>query len=171
MELIQWSNLPNFSPSEFVDNINGFVNPELLYRLQKTRILLKEKIHPSPVEGSFVRFSGDPSSQHYVNVVHDKYSTGGDVFIEGIPLYNLFKILNSHLFGGIGVYLETYYKGIPWVMFHLDIRPFRPEGDGLLWFTTKKISKGITKNVYHYPDIEYSSWNFLNDPILLTPKS
>lgn len=56
----------------------------------------------------------------------DKFSTGIDIFVDN-PEQNFWKAyimaISCGLFGGIGVYAHTKYKGKPHPMLHLDIRP------------------------------------------------
>lgn len=117
--MIDWSKIPNFKRSEFREDPNKYAKPQLVYKLQDLRNYLGNRIHPSPVEGSLARFSGSEDSRHYAV---GRKSDAIDIFVEGYPLHNWVLLLESRLFTGLGLYLDTEYNDNDWVMFHGDLR-------------------------------------------------
>jgi len=161
-----WKQLKHFSPSEFP--LNGrHLSDSLLLSLDKGRALLGQRIFPSPVEGAAARFGGSKTSQHYVgespqDIVRE--ATAVDVFAEGMPMENFLLLFGSGLFNGIGVYLNTYYDGTAWVMFHLDKREKGYEGMPLVWVAKKVISsEGEIVTKYFYPQTSSQCWSLLQN--------
>jgi hypothetical protein len=166
-EYLDWSRLNNFSKGEFIDNVDYYTRPDFLYSLQDLRNRMgRNKIFPSPVEGSFVRLSGDRSSHHFADPVHDEWADAGDIFCEGIPIENLLLIYSMKVFGGIGVYFDTFYNNTGWVMFHLDKRPMRVDGMPLIWFCTQEENG----RVYHYPQRDKEKWKLISIQRMYNPR-
>ena len=117
--LISNYQVKNFSKSEFSEDPVKYAHSNLIISLDKLRDFINKPIYPSPVSGALARFSGSNKSEHYSVY---RLSTAVDVFIDEDPFISLIKILQSSYFSGIGFYLDTYYKGKPWVLFHLDLR-------------------------------------------------
>ena len=158
--MINWDQVHKLEASEFSEDPNKYAEPVLIYSLGKLRKLLGMKMRPSPVKGALARFDGKPTTQHYAV---GRLSTASDMFIEGIPFYIYSKILHSGLFTGIGIYLDTKGPdGLPWVMFHLDIRirnfPF-------IWIAKKDYDprKREFRTYYKYPQYDSKFWRLLND--------
>lgn len=166
---MNWSKIKHFSKAEFNCDTE-LLNPFALQALDKLRELYGKPIYPSPVKGAVVRFGGNPKSQHYVGEDKNhiiRHSKAIDIFPTGVPIEFLTYVLNSGLFSGIGMYLDTTgIDGKPWVMFHLDIRNkgFKP-GVSLVWIAIKKLSQKThnLKTLYHYPQINSSFWRFLKN--------
>ena len=157
---IDWRKVYKLSADEFSEDPNKHAEPELIYSLGKLRKLLRTIMRPSPVKGALARFSGKTTTQHYAV---GRKSTGSDQFIEGIPFEIYSKILFSRLFTGVGIYLDTKGPdGLPWVMFHLDIRkrdfPF-------IWIAKKEYDprKKEFRTFYKYPQYDSKYWSLLND--------
>ena len=162
--------IKHFIKKEFSEDWD-LCDPELIKSLDQSRELIKHRIFPSPVKGALARFGGSPTSQHYVGENPSKIirkSTGSDVFCEGIPIVNFLLIYKSGLFNGIGIYLDTTGPdGLPWVMFHKDIREkgFQDSKDPLIWFGIKERSK-ITNKIktrYRYPQVNKKYWELFRD--------
>lgn len=144
----------NFTLDEFPEDPIRFADTITIKSLDVFRAMLNQKIYPSPVKGALARFEGRETSQHRVITKESKIikqSTAIDVFCEGIPFENMQIVMKSRLFNGIGVYLDTFYAGQPWVMLHLDNRAngYRPK-EALLWFCIKEKIDGEIKNKYFY---------------------
>lgn len=155
---MDWTKVWHFKKKEFVDDAD-YADPTLIIKLDMARELLQERIHPSPVKGSLCRFGGSETSQHYIGPKKGeiiRLSTGVDVFIEGHPMKNFIGLMDSGLFKGIGIYLDTNGPdGKPWVMFHLDIRCIESL---FYWFRTKK--------KYRYPLHTVAAFKYFMCPIL-----
>ena len=153
--MITWTKAPDFKPSEFSENPDKFATPQFIYSLQDYRNLLGRKVYPSPVPGALAR--SDKNSQHYYNLEADIKSKAGDVFVEGCPAEAWQIALSCQLWGGIGLYLDTQFKGEKWPMLHLDLRAL---GDNhskemiLLWVRNKK-------GKYYYPQYEQNGMKYL----------
>lgn len=169
--MIDWDKVYKLSASEFSEDPNKYAEPELLYSLGSLRKRAGVKMFPSPVSGALARFTGSKTSQHFVNrkELPTKRSTGSDIFMEGIPFVNYQTILRSYKFNGIGIYLDTIGgDSLPWIMFHVDIRPYGSNPynriEPLIWiaekiFDTAK-NKWVTK--YRYPQFDSKYWRLLN---------
>lgn len=167
--MIDWNSVFRLNSWEFSENPDKYADPMLIYNLSDLRRLSNERIYPSPVSGALARFNGSETSQHYVGSKDDpvRKSTGIDIFMEGTPFSNYSFILHSRLFTGIGIYLDTTGPdGLNWIMFHLDMRPFKSNLP-LIWIATKEES-GSTK--YHYPLNNIQNWTKLNNERFFTPK-
>lgn len=158
--MINWDYVYKLAPHEFSEDPDKYAEPELMYSLGNLRKLLGTKMRPSPVPGALARLHGKETSQHYAI---GRKSTASDEFIEGIPFEIYSKILYSNLFTGIGIYLDTNgVDGMPWIMFHLDIRkrdyPF-------IWIVKKMYNtkKQIIGDKYYYPEYDPKYWSLLND--------
>lgn len=161
MKKIDWDNIQYFKQGHFPEN-PIYAEPELIYHLDFTRMRLAQRIYPSPVKGALARFSGNSKTQHYAV---GRKSTAVDVFCEGYPLVNFLSVLQLHVFNGIGIYLDTNGPdGLPWVMFHFDMRkkPFSLT-QPLIWIVKKEYSAAKDKmvNVYCYPQRKLEYWKLL----------
>lgn len=118
-----------------------YAQEDLLTALYEYRKLLGVPVHPSPVTGALARFTGDfkvsIGSYHYVGGTRDgslpivRKSSAIDVFT-GTNIRRAFTTaLTSKLWGGIGVYFDTNFKGIPTAMLHLDLRK---TSSTVIWF-------------------------------------
>ena len=158
---MNWNQIKYFNKKEF-HGCADLLEDQVIHNLDKLRVLLKERIYPSPVKGAISRFGGSKTSQHYVGIPGEpaiRKSTAIDVFIEGIPFLNFSDIINTKLFSGIGIYMDTNGPdGLPWIMFHVDLRESYRVGNPLVWICTKDISGD---NKYYYPDSDSSHWKLL----------
>jgi|GEM_PF-2560627 len=153
--MITWTKAPDFKPSEFAENPDKFADPQLIYGLQDYRNLLGRKVFPSPVPGALAR--SDKDSQHFYNLESGIRSRAGDVFVEGCPAEAWQIAVTSQLWGGVGLYLDTKYKGKKWPMLHLDLRSLGENHSKemvLLWIRTKK-------GKYRYPQHEKGGMKYL----------
>ena len=166
MKKTDWNKVQKLSPNEFSENPRH-AEPLLIYSLDEIRTVMNEKMYPSKVSGALARFSGSTTTQHYAV---DRLSKACDVFCEGYPIYNFMTILNSGLFNGIGIYLDTNGNdGKSWVMFHLDIREIGFNyNSSLIWIATRKIHPLTHKNSteYHYPQKDPKYWKLLKSEIM-----
>jgi len=162
--MINWKEINHFSAEEFSEDPTHLAEPELIISLDQFRSVINKRIFPSPVKGALARIGGSPASQHYIgNSLRQpvRKTTAVDIFCEGIPLENYQTLLSLNLFNGVGIYLDTTGPdGLPWIMFHVDIRPlgFNKQFP-LIWFTKKTQNK----NQYFYPQNQPTNWNLFND--------
>lgn len=159
---INWEEIKYFKPREFSVNPDKYAHPQLIHTLDRFRLILKERIFPSPVTGAFARFDGSKNSQHYVGSKENpiRKTTAIDIFPEGIPIHIYTCLLNQFFVKGIGIYLDTNgIDGLPWVMFHMDIRKKGFNSFPLIWFCLKERGK----NKYYYPQSNPNYWSFLKD--------
>ena len=168
--MINWEEIYKLESNEFSEDPDKYADHELIYALSDIRQFTQRKLRPSKASGALARFEGSITSQHYVGSMGypERKSTASDIFCEGIPFSTYSSIIASRLFKGVGVYLDTYGPdGLPWVMFHVDIRPrgFN-QNSPLIWIVEK--SEG--KNVYKYPQAEPQYWSLLNDKALFRGK-
>lgn len=172
MRKIDWKDISKFTPDEFSEDPDKYAEPELIYRLNFYRVKSKSKIKPSSIKGALARFDGG-TSQHTIK--DNKLSKAVDIFQEGIPFKNYSLLLSMGLFNGIGIYLDTAGPdGLPWIMFHVDIRN-RGYGYGnpLIWIVEKVVDPSDpTKriNKYRYPQYESKYWKLFQDERLFIPK-
>jgi len=116
---INWSNINHFTPEEFSEDPDRFADPKLIIKLNIFRGLLGIPVYPSPVPGALARFDGDPESRHYAV---GRQSDAVDVFCNCGIFRAWTAALHSGLWGGIGVYFDTKFRGGEWPMLHLDCR-------------------------------------------------
>jgi len=165
--MINWDYVYKLKAAEFSEDPNKYAEPELIYSLGKFRKLNKSCMYPSPVRGALARFSGSKTSQHFVGSAIVRKSTASDIFIENSAFKNYTNILSSGLFNGIGIYLDTVGPdGLPWILFHLDIRPNTSKTPTpLIWIVIKEYSEVRKKvvNRYLYPQTNFKYWSLLND--------
>jgi len=171
---MNWDNVNYFTPKEFYNSAD-LMHPTIIHNLDLSREYLKERIFPSPTEGALARFGLGKGSQHFVGIDPDhivRQSTAADVFIEGIPFLNYNAIVNSMLFSGIGIYLDTHGPdGLPWVMFHLDIRKNYTTINPLVWIAIRELNqKGNSITTYHYPQNNSDLWKLLQRNIFFAAK-
>ena len=118
---IQWDDVDHFYPDHFPENPDKRANPNLIYNVDLWRKLCGFPISPSPVEGALARFGdADKDSRHYAV---DRLSDALDVFVHGDPVQAFMAALCSQLFGAVGLYLDTTFRGEQWPMLHVDLRP------------------------------------------------
>ena len=174
--MINWDEIKNFKPIDFPENPDTYADSLIIYTLQAYRAGIRKLIFPSPVKGALARFSGSTDSQHYVGepLKPIRKSTAVDIFVEGIPMENLFYLFSFPIIQGLGIYLHTNGPdGKPWIMFHIDTRK---EGFHdkipLIWIAEKvwsTISKKLIQ-VYRYPQTEPKYWDLLKNERLLFDK-
>jgi len=168
--MIDWTKVSGFVASEFPEDPNKYAEPALLYALSDLKVLLNERIFPSPASGALARLGGSTTSQHYAV---NRKSTACDIFCESIPKKAYETILKVELFKGVGIYLDTKGPdGHPWVMFHVDIRKIGREGKPLIWVCRKELNPktNTKKDVYHYPTTNEKLQDLLNVPNFLKNK-
>jgi len=119
--MIDWTKVRNFKRSEFHDPIDDHLYDHVIYFLDDYRDALGERVHPSPVSGAIVRFDGSKTSRHYAV---GRLSDAIDIFPEGNPIKAWLTAMSMPEWGGIGIYFDTHNDGRPWVMLHLDLRPY-----------------------------------------------
>jgi hypothetical protein len=119
--------MPDFTNGEFPEDPDLYAHPVLLGNMQKTRNIVNCEMYVSTASGALARFDDDSNrSKHYAM---NKYSEAIDVFFNCNPYKAFLMLLQSGLWGGIGVYFDTERKGVKHVMFHLDLRNKK-----LMWF-------------------------------------
>jgi hypothetical protein len=169
MKKINWKDIVYFDADDFSEDPNSYCETEMIYRLDYFRMKYEQKIWPSPVSGATARFDGSKTSQHYVDITKNIYSKALDVFPEGYPIDVYNHALSLRLFNGIGIYLDTKGPdGLPWVMFHFDMRNVGYKyGVPIIWIV-EKVFDSITQktiNKYRYPQQPQNShyWSLLKD--------
>lgn len=168
MEKIDWNKVRWFKKADFVDDTD-LVDSTFMYKVDRARSILDKRMFPSPVHGSFARRYGSKTSRHYAK---GRLSDAFDNFCEGIPFENYTKLLNSRLFNGLGIYLDTCgCDGLPWIMFHFDTRPggFNSK-EPLIWIAKKVRTKHKVTTKYYYPQNNPQYWKLLNDRRFYSPK-
>jgi len=168
--MIDWAKVPNFKSEHFPESPDMFAEPDLIYALQAFRTKVRRSIFPSPVAGALARFAGGTETQHYVGdaLKPIRKSTAVDIFVEGIPISNLFCLLSIPNIKGIGIYLHTTGPdGKPWIMFHIDIR-----STPLVWICEKvwKPPEKKLVSIYRYPQTSPQHWNFLQNELMYYDK-
>lgn len=106
------------------------MSQKILTHTQQFRDILGCPFNISLHPDALVRFDGWKGSEHYVIVNQEtkkieKYSNA----VDGFPDCDIFDAwtmaLSSNLFGGVGVYFDTWNnEGEPQPMLHLDTGPF-----------------------------------------------
>lgn len=177
LELIDWTKVYKLSPGEFSEDPDKYADPLLIYSLSNTRKKTKSRMFPSPIRGALARHDGRKSSQHYVGDKKGpvRMSTACDVFCEGVPFANYTTILESGLYRGVGIYLDTNGPdGKPWVMFHLDIRTkgyYNSLSTPLIWIVEKEMKEDDSwEDIYKFPQTDPKLWSLLNTDIFFINK-
>lgn len=115
---LHWDSIPNFSESEFKGVDLTRLDERVVLRAQDFRENLGRSVFPSIVAGAFVRTRGRRTSRHYAE---GRFSDAGDFFTKG-HIIDAFHIAIETGYGGIGLYLDTQFRSMPWPMIHLDLR-------------------------------------------------
>lgn len=115
--MIPWTRIAHFTKQEFPEDPDLYAAPELILALDRFRKALGFPVHPSPARGALARLDGPPSSRHFAR---GRKSDAVDVFCDGPPLFAW--ALGMTMFGGVGLYLDTTFRGRSWTMLHLDVR-------------------------------------------------
>ena len=162
--MIDWSKVYKLKASEFPEDPDLHADPSLIYALGGLRSSLKDELLlPSPARGALARFDGSKTSQHYAV---GRFSTACDIFCTGVPNDAYKLILANPFFKGIGIYLDTKGPdGLPWIMFHVDIRrESLPGNKPLVWIVKKEINPVTHKKAdsYYYPHKDHNLWDLLN---------
>ncbi len=126
------NNIPNFSTAEFSEDVHLYAAPGLMIRAQDQRERLAAKMYPSPRAGALARF--DTESKTSMHFAVGRLSTALDWFSEASPFETWCKVISSGLWHGMGVYFDTEYKGMNWVMFHTD---YKRMSSPVYWFRYK----------------------------------
>lgn len=128
---IDWSKVDCFTKAEFPEDPDKYADVFMIYSLDKLRDLLQQPIHVSPVSGALARFdNGADYSRHYAV---NRKSDAIDIFCE-TNIFEAWSIaIRSGLWGGVGVYFDTFYNNKRHCMLHLDKRP-----NNSLWYRHNK---------------------------------
>lgn len=168
--MIDWNRVPHFKASDFSEDPNKYLTPEVLYNVERVRIAFNKAIYPSPVTGALARLGGSNKSQHYVGVDSDgliRKSTAVDLFPTGLPINFFICVMSFSVFKGIGIYLDTTgIDGKPWIMFHVDTRKIGYNNHTSLIWIAEKVVDPTTKKIttqYRYPQIQPEYWKLLQD--------
>src|SRR5690554_5791004 len=113
---LDWSKVNNFKPSEFPEGVLDKLDASIICKLDAFREVLKCAVNPSPVASGFIREGGSETSRHYAV---NRLSDAVDVF-PSCDVFYAFVVAVQFGFTGIGIYFDTYYKGNPRPMLHLD---------------------------------------------------
>ncbi len=134
--------IPNFSRSEFSHTDLTLLDGAFILELQSFREKLGHSVFPSPHPDAFARLTGSYTSRHSAV---DRLANAGDVFPD-CHIAEAFLTALRTSFGGIGIYLDTEYKGIEWPMLHLDLRPMNEQA---IWI--RETINGVQKYTTFYP--------------------
>lgn len=121
-----FDHLNHFTADEWPAGVLHRMQPALIVQLDALRERLGQPIHPSPLPDGWARTTGSTTSRHYAV---NRLSDAGDVFPEGDIRDAWLAACGIRAFGGIGVYFDTHFRGRPWPMLHVDLRP----GERIMW--------------------------------------
>ena len=154
--MIDWENITYFTPSEFPEDPDKHASFGVILGLNAFRARYGKPVYPSKALGALARFDGSKTSQHYsIN----RKSTAVDFFCEGTAIEAFIMLLNSRVFTGIGIYLDTNGNdGMPWVMFHGDTRRAHA-AIPKIWI----VERIEGKDYYRYPQRISQYWKLLSD--------
>ena len=131
--MIDWLKVDYFNTHEdkFSENPDDYAEPKLIYNLDSFRKIVGRPISPSPVTGALARFDLDSiNSRHYAV---DRESDAIDVFVSAEPATTFIHAISCRLWGGIGIYFDTKFRGKQHIMYHLDCRPLK-NGLPVIWY-------------------------------------
>ncbi len=137
---LDWNSIDNFSESEFIGVDLTELDEKVILSIVDFRARLGKSVYPSPVDGAFVRTEGSLTSRHYAV---NRLSDAGDFFPKG-HITEAFLTAIATGYGGIGLYLDTNYRDVPWPMIHLDNRK------GQVFWICEKID-GVNVYTTFYP--------------------
>lgn len=140
---LDWNAIDNFSESEFAGVDLARLNESVIVNIANFRARLGKSVYPSPVGGAFVRTEGSFKSRHYAV---NRLSDAGDWFPRG-HIANAFITAIAAGYGGIGLYLDTQYQGVPWPMIHLDNRKGQ-----VFWICEKIDGENVYTTFYPHRD-------------------
>ena len=151
---IDWFNVHNFSKNEFPEDPDKYVDPRLIYTLDKYRTQLGHKVFPSPVKGALARLGGSRNSRHYAI---GRKSDAIDIFPDCNVMQAFFLALSMEDINGIGIYPYTCYNSSKlWPMLHIDMRPLK-NGKKTIWMRNE-----AGNYIYPNNNDEYSE-NFIRE--------
>lgn len=133
---IDWNTVRYFNPKidKFSEDPDLHASPQLIYDLDTYRGMLGVPINPSPAPGALARFDGSKGSQHYAV---GRKSSAIDIFVNRDNITRAWLIaVTCGLWGGVGIYPTTKYRGVTWPMMHLDKRNI-PDAGPLCWVRLK----------------------------------
>ena len=137
---LDWSSINHFSPSEWPKDSLEHLNADVVLALDELRGRLGKAIYPTPLAGGWYRKRGSKTSRHYAE---GRLSDAGDFFTDANTLDALLHITSMPQIGGVGVYLDTFYRNQSWPMFHIDLRAHDAQSPRQFW--------GRISGVYYYP--------------------
>lgn len=116
---IDWAKIQHFTSDEWPDGVLDRVEPRLVVSLDRFRKLYGAPVYPSTDPEAWVRTSGSPTSRHFAI---GRKSDAGDCFLGG-DIREAFQVAaGMRIFGGIGLYFDTFWQKKPQPMIHLDLR-------------------------------------------------
>lgn len=139
---LDWNLIENFSKTEFSHTDLMLIKGSLILELQAYRVLLGHKVFPSPNKNGWARESGSRTSRHFAI---GRLCDAGDIFPD-CHIAEAFLAAVRCNFGGIGIYLDTKYRGEPKPMLHVDMRPMSNQ---VMWL--RETIDGKEKYTYFYP--------------------
>jgi hypothetical protein len=160
--MVKWEVITNFKKEKFPEDPDKYAEPVLIYEVQSVRTGYNKPIYLSPVKGALARLDGSSTSRHYAI---DRKSDAVDIFPTGVPFNFYLELITHPKVGGIGVYLDTTGPdGLPWVMFHMDLRP-RSNNRPLIWIAKKvwNVKKHALVTEYRYPQADPKQWSVFNN--------
>ena len=124
--------LTRFTMGEFPEDPEKHADIFFMRQLDAFAIALGSAVFPSPEPGALARFTGSSKSRHYAI---GRQSDACDIFCN-CPISKAWTTA-LQFFTGVGVYFDTHFRGGPWPMLHVDMRPRT-----LVWYRDVD---------YHYP--------------------
>ena len=121
---LNWQEIPNFSMTEWPDNVLYYMDERIIYALSDIRQKSGCPIYPSPVVRAHIRH--DNSSSRHSTLTKSRLSDATDFFCSWENSMEILKAIQSHpVIQGYGVYDRMMYNGAPgeMAMFHIDTRP------------------------------------------------
>jgi hypothetical protein len=149
-QIIDWSDIENFTPGEFPAGVLEKMSPDFIYKLEFFRVQLACTVNPSPVKGGWIRTDGSVTSQHFIGSDGNmRLSSAGDVFVNCDPIHALLIAVRCG-FGGIGIYFDKVLNDKPTLMLHLDTRS-SASGNPIIWLQDKD---GIRNTISPRPNLD-----------------
>ena len=148
----KYNSITRFSPGEFHENPEEHADIFFMRQLDAFAVALESSVFPSPAPGSLARFDGSRTSRHYAV---GRQSDACDIFCN-CPITKAWTTA-LQFFTGVGVYFDTRFRGGPWPMLHVDMRP-----RALVWYRDD--------GVYQYPgedDFYQELFDLLDKPVTM----
>ena len=121
---LNWQEMPNFSNTEWPDNVLYYMDERIIYALSDIRQKTGCPIYPSPVARAHVRH--DNSGSRHSTLNKTRLSDATDFFCSLENSMEILKAIQNHPdIRGYGIYDSMRFGGKAgeMAMFHIDTRP------------------------------------------------